>query len=122
MCEANTATAGGITASPTLRLPPPRYIEIFKSSRNEIRAYYELPRRPMGQQRPGPYDRPMMGGPRGVFFAPGPGRGGPLMEPMRSGGGYGGGESSRGSGSFAMLRLGRTRLVDAVRVLRTRKQ
>ncbi|CAL8403757.1 unnamed protein product [Boreogadus saida] len=68
-----------------------RYIEIFKSSRNEIRAYYELPRRPMGQQRPGPYDRPMMGGPRGIFFAPGPGRGGALMEPMRSGGGYGGG-------------------------------
>lgn len=68
-----------------------RYIEIFKSSRHEIRAYYELPRRPMVPQRPGPYDRPMMGGPRGGFFAPGPGRGGNLMEPMRSGGGYGGG-------------------------------
>uniref|UniRef100_A0A674PN31 Heteroous nuclear ribonucleoprotein H3 n=1 Tax=Takifugu rubripes TaxID=31033 RepID=A0A674PN31_TAKRU len=37
-----------------------RYIEIFKSSRNEIRAYYELPRRGMGGQRPGPYDRPMI--------------------------------------------------------------
>lgn len=69
-----------------------RYIEIFKSSRNEIRAYYELPRRGMGGQRPGPYDRPMISGPRGGFFGPGPGRGGSLMEPMRSGGGYGGGE------------------------------
>ncbi|XP_039984188.1 heterogeneous nuclear ribonucleoprotein H3 [Xiphias gladius] len=70
-----------------------RYIEIFKSSRNEIRAYYELPRRGMGGQRPGPYDRPMMGGPRGGFFGPGPGRGGTLMDTMRSGGGYGGGYS-----------------------------
>ncbi|KAG5831245.1 hypothetical protein ANANG_G00301760 [Anguilla anguilla] len=39
-----------------------RYIEIFKSSRNEIRAYYELPR-----------------------------RGGGLLDQMRSGGGYSGG-------------------------------
>lgn len=46
----------------------------------------------MGGQRPGPYDRPMISGPRGGFFGPGPGRGGSLMEPMRSGGGYGGGE------------------------------
>lgn len=46
----------------------------------------------MGGQRPGPYDRPMMGGPRGGFFGPGPGRGGALMDTMRSGGGYGGGE------------------------------
>lgn len=69
-----------------------RYIEIFKSNRNEIRAYYELPRRGMAGQRPGPYDRPMMGGPRGGFYGPGPGRGGALMETMRSGGGYGGGE------------------------------
>ncbi|XP_035007246.1 heterogeneous nuclear ribonucleoprotein H3 isoform X2 [Hippoglossus stenolepis] len=70
-----------------------RYIEIFKSSGNEIRAYYELPRRGMGGQRPGPYDRPMMGGPRGGFFGPGVGRGGALMNTMRSGGGYGGGYS-----------------------------
>uniref|UniRef100_G3PUH7 Heterogeneous nuclear ribonucleoprotein H3 (2H9) n=1 Tax=Gasterosteus aculeatus aculeatus TaxID=481459 RepID=G3PUH7_GASAC len=70
-----------------------RYIEIFKSNRNEIRAYYELPRRGMAGQRPGPYDRPMMGGPRGGFYGPGPGRGGALMETMRSGGGYGGGYS-----------------------------
>ncbi|XP_060895951.1 heterogeneous nuclear ribonucleoprotein H3 isoform X2 [Labrus mixtus] len=68
-----------------------RYIEIFKSSRNEIRAYYELPRRGMGAQRPGPYDRPMMGGPRGGFFGSGPGRGGALMDTMRSGVSYGGG-------------------------------
>ncbi|KAL4640869.1 heterogeneous nuclear ribonucleoprotein H3 [Arapaima gigas] len=65
-----------------------RYIEIFKSSRNEIRAYYELPRRMMGQ-RPGPYDRPIMG--RGGFFGPGPGRGGGLLDQMRGGGGYSGG-------------------------------
>ncbi|XP_033931083.1 heterogeneous nuclear ribonucleoprotein H3 [Pseudochaenichthys georgianus] len=68
-----------------------RYIEIFKSSRNEIRAYYELPHQGVGAQRPGPYDRPMMGGPRGGFFAPGPGQGGALMDTMRCGGGYGGG-------------------------------
>ncbi|XP_068176639.1 heterogeneous nuclear ribonucleoprotein H3 [Antennarius striatus] len=68
-----------------------RYIEIFKSSRNEIRVYYELPRRGLGGQRPGPYDRPMMGGPRGGYFGPGSGRGGGLMDNMRSGGGYGGG-------------------------------
>lgn len=47
----------------------------------------------MGGQRPGPYDRPMMGGPRGGFFGPGPGRGGSLMDTMRSGGGYGGGDA-----------------------------
>ncbi|KAM6977449.1 heterogeneous nuclear ribonucleoprotein H3 [Aplochiton taeniatus] len=67
-----------------------RYIEIFKSSRNEIRAYYELPKRGVsGGQRPGPYDRPMLT--RGAFFGPGPGRGGSLMEQLRTGGGYGGG-------------------------------
>lgn len=69
-----------------------RYIEIFKSSRNEIRAYYEVPRRGMGAQRPGPYDRPMMSGPRGGFFGPSPGRGATMMDNMRSGGGYGGGK------------------------------
>lgn len=46
----------------------------------------------MGSQRPGPYDRPMMGGPRGGFYGHGPGRGGALMDTMRSGGGYGGGK------------------------------
>uniref|UniRef100_A0A3B3ZAE5 RRM domain-containing protein n=1 Tax=Periophthalmus magnuspinnatus TaxID=409849 RepID=A0A3B3ZAE5_9GOBI len=68
-----------------------RYIEIFKSSRNEIRAYYEVPRRGLGGQRPGPYDRPVMSGPRGGFFGPSPGRGGALMDNIRGGGGYGGG-------------------------------
>lgn len=73
----------------TLCLLEPRYIEIFKSSRNEIRAYYEVPRRMM-PQRPGPYDRPIMG--RGGFFGPGPGRGGAVLDQMRSGGGgYSGG-------------------------------
>lgn len=82
-----------------------RYIEIFKSSRNEIRAYYELPRRGMGGQRPGPYDRPMMGGPRGGFFGPGPGRGASMMEPMRSGGGYGGGDWPGGGGGGGVTGL-----------------
>ncbi|XP_072321962.1 heterogeneous nuclear ribonucleoprotein H3 [Eucyclogobius newberryi] len=68
-----------------------RYIEIFKSSRNEIRAYYEVPRRGLGGQRPGPYDRPVMTGPRGGFFSPSPGRGGALIDNIRGGGGYGGG-------------------------------
>lgn len=48
----------------------------------------------MGGQRPGPYDRPMLGGPRGGFFGPAPGRGGALMDTMRSGGGYGAGEQA----------------------------
>lgn len=42
-------------------------------------------------QRPGPYDRPVMG--RGGFFGPGPGRGSGLLDQMRSGGGYSGGMS-----------------------------
>ncbi|MBN3324335.1 HNRH2 protein, partial [Atractosteus spatula] len=47
-------------------------------------------------QRPGPYDRPMMG--RGGFFGPGPGRGGSgLLDQMRSGGGGG---YSGGYGGF----------------------
>ncbi|XP_029496053.1 heterogeneous nuclear ribonucleoprotein H3 [Oncorhynchus nerka] len=76
-----------------------RYIEIFKSSRNEIRAYYELPRRMMGQ-RPSPYDRPIME--RGGFF-PGPGRGGALLDQMRGGGysgGYGGFDNYNGFSNY----------------------
>ncbi|XP_056616931.1 heterogeneous nuclear ribonucleoprotein H3 isoform X2 [Triplophysa dalaica] len=65
-----------------------RYIEIFKSSRNEMRAHYEVPRRVMGQ-RASPYDRPVMG--HGGFFEPG--RGGAFQDQMRSGGGYSGGYS-----------------------------
>ncbi|NP_001035439.1 heterogeneous nuclear ribonucleoprotein H3 isoform 2 [Danio rerio] len=53
-----------------------------------MRAYYEVPRKIMGQ-RPSPYDRPMMG--RGSFFGPGPGRGGAGLDQMRGGSGYSGG-------------------------------
>lgn len=72
----------------TLHFNKLRYIEIFKSSRNEIRAYYDVPRRMIGQ-RPSPYDRPVMG--RGGFFGPGPGRGGAVLDQMRSGSSYSGG-------------------------------
>ncbi|XP_033908067.1 heterogeneous nuclear ribonucleoprotein H-like isoform X4 [Acipenser ruthenus] len=63
-----------------------RYIEIFKSSRSEVRTHYEPPRKPMGMQRPGPYDRP--GGGRGYNNM---GRGGSFDRMRR--GGYGGGVS-----------------------------
>ncbi|KAJ8408893.1 hypothetical protein AAFF_G00247110 [Aldrovandia affinis] len=62
-----------------------RYIEIFKSSRAEVRTNYEPPRKAMGMQRPGPYDRP--GGGRGYSSM---GRGGSYDRMRR--GGYGGGE------------------------------
>ncbi|XP_053547819.1 heterogeneous nuclear ribonucleoprotein H3 [Bombina bombina] len=62
-----------------------RYIEIFKSSRNEIRTSYDPPRKMTGQ-RPGPYDRPMGG--RGAFYGAGRGN---IYERMRGGAGYGGG-------------------------------
>nr|XP_033797493.1 heterogeneous nuclear ribonucleoprotein H3 isoform X3 [Geotrypetes seraphini] len=63
-----------------------RYIEIFKSSRNEIRGSYDPPRRLMGQ-RPGPYDRPLAG--RGGYYGAGRGN---MYDRMRGGGGgYGGG-------------------------------
>ncbi|XP_007903716.1 heterogeneous nuclear ribonucleoprotein H isoform X2 [Callorhinchus milii] len=61
-----------------------RYIEIFKSSRAEVRTHYDPPRRPISGQRPGPYDRPMGG--RGYSSRLGP------YEKMRRsayGGGYG---------------------------------
>ncbi|KAM9313385.1 heterogeneous nuclear ribonucleoprotein H2-like [Gastrophryne carolinensis] len=38
-----------------------RYIEIFKSSRAEVRTNYDPPRKLIGMQRPGPYDRPGAG-------------------------------------------------------------
>ncbi|XP_053573201.1 heterogeneous nuclear ribonucleoprotein H isoform X1 [Bombina bombina] len=38
-----------------------RYIEIFKSSRAEVRTHYDPPRKLFGMQRPGPYDRPGAG-------------------------------------------------------------
>ncbi|XP_078499332.1 heterogeneous nuclear ribonucleoprotein H3 isoform X1 [Lissotriton helveticus] len=62
-----------------------RYIEIFKSSRSEIRGANDPPRRMMGQ-RPGPYDRPIGG--RGGFYGAGRGN---VYDRMRGGGGYGGG-------------------------------
>lgn len=62
-----------------------RYIEIFKSSRAEVRTHYEPQRKPMGMQRPGPYDRPSGG--RGYNMM---GRGGSYDRMRR--GGYGGGE------------------------------
>lgn len=65
-----------------------RYIEIFKSSRAEVRTHYEPPRKGMGMQRPGPYDRPSGGG-RGYN---GMSRGGSFDRVRR--GGYGGGETS----------------------------
>ncbi|KAF1384490.1 hypothetical protein PFLUV_G00120780 [Perca fluviatilis] len=60
-----------------------RYIEIFKSSRAEVRTHYEPQRKPMGMQRPGPYDRPSGG--RGYNMM---GRGGSYDRMRR--GGYGG--------------------------------
>lgn len=63
-----------------------RYIEIFKSSKSEIRGFYDPPRRMMGQ-RPGPYDRPMGG--RGGYY--GAGRGSMYDRMRRGGGGYDGG-------------------------------
>ncbi|KAM4678173.1 heterogeneous nuclear ribonucleoprotein H isoform 1-T2 [Discoglossus pictus] len=42
-----------------------RYIEIFKSSRAEVRTHYDPPRKLFGMQRPGPYDRPGAGAGRG---------------------------------------------------------
>ncbi|XP_072916096.1 heterogeneous nuclear ribonucleoprotein H-like [Hemitrygon akajei] len=66
-----------------------RYIEIFRSSRGEIRTYQDPPRRFMGQ-RPGPYDRPMGG--RSGYGGPGPMRGDMYDRTRRSsvyGGGYG---------------------------------
>ncbi|XP_036306107.1 heterogeneous nuclear ribonucleoprotein H isoform X8 [Pipistrellus kuhlii] len=63
-----------------------RYIEIFKSSRAEVRTHYDPPRKLMAMQRPGPYDRPGAG--RG-YNSIGRGAG---FERMRRGA-YGGGMS-----------------------------
>ena len=61
------------------------YIEIFKSSRAEVRTHYEPQRKVGGGQRPGPYDRPSGGG-RGSYN--GMNRGGGAVDRRR--GGYGG--------------------------------
>ncbi|XP_025919115.1 heterogeneous nuclear ribonucleoprotein H isoform X6 [Apteryx rowi] len=63
-----------------------RYIEIFKSSRAEVRTHYDPPRKLMAMQRPSPYDRP--GVARG-YNSLGRGSG---FERMRRGA-YGGGMS-----------------------------
>ncbi|KAK1788193.1 hypothetical protein P4O66_016656 [Electrophorus voltai] len=65
-----------------------RYIEIFKSSRAEVRTHYEPARKGMGVQRPGPYDRPSGGAGRGYNSMS---RGGSFDRTRR--GGYGGGVS-----------------------------
>ncbi|XP_060935032.1 heterogeneous nuclear ribonucleoprotein H-like [Limanda limanda] len=70
-----------------------RYIEIFKSSRAEVRTHYEPQRKPMGMQRPGPYDRPSGG--RGYNMM---GRGGSYDRMRRGGGGGGGGGGGYGGG------------------------
>ncbi|KFW78553.1 Heterogeneous nuclear ribonucleoprotein H, partial [Manacus vitellinus] len=64
-----------------------RYIEIFKSSRAEVRTHYDPPRKLLAMQRPGPYDRP--GLTRGYNSL---GRGSSLERMRRGayGGGYGG--------------------------------
>ncbi|XP_038651638.1 heterogeneous nuclear ribonucleoprotein H1, like [Scyliorhinus canicula] len=61
-----------------------RYIEIFKSSRSEVRTHYDPPRKLMSGLRPGPYDRPMTG--RSAYGLPSR-----SYEKMRRayGGGYG---------------------------------
>ncbi|CAD7675767.1 unnamed protein product [Nyctereutes procyonoides] len=63
-----------------------RYIEIFRSSRSEIKGFYDPPRRLLGQ-RPGPYDRPIGG--RGGYY--GAGRGSMYDRMRRGGDGYDGG-------------------------------
>ncbi|POI22861.1 hypothetical protein CIB84_013391 [Bambusicola thoracicus] len=64
-----------------------RYIEIFQSSKSEIRGFSDMPRRMMGQQRPGPYDRPLGG--RGGYY--GAGCGSMYDRVRQGGGGYDGG-------------------------------
>ncbi|XP_026552350.1 heterogeneous nuclear ribonucleoprotein H isoform X4 [Pseudonaja textilis] len=64
-----------------------RYIEIFKSSRAEVRTHYDPPRKLMAMQRPGPYDRPGVG--RG-YNSLGRGSGFERMRRGAYGGGYGG--------------------------------
>uniref|UniRef100_A0A8C8SLB2 RRM domain-containing protein n=1 Tax=Pelusios castaneus TaxID=367368 RepID=A0A8C8SLB2_9SAUR len=64
-----------------------RYIEIFKSSRAEVRTHYDPPRKLLAMQRPGPYDRPGVG--RG-YSSLGRGSGFERMRRGAYGGGYGG--------------------------------
>ncbi|XP_069466701.1 heterogeneous nuclear ribonucleoprotein H3 isoform X1 [Ambystoma mexicanum] len=93
-----------------------RYIEIFKSSRSEIRGSYDPPRRMMGQ-RPGPYDRPIGG--RGGFYGAGRGN---MYDRMRGGGGgggygggYGGFDDYSGGGGFNNFGYGNDAFDDRMR-------
>ncbi|CAI9612080.1 unnamed protein product [Staurois parvus] len=72
-----------------------RYIEIFKSSRAEVRTHYDPPRKLFGMQRPGPYDRPGVG--RGYSTM---GRGFDRMRRGAYGGGYGGYEEYNGYNEY----------------------
>ncbi|XP_041443530.1 heterogeneous nuclear ribonucleoprotein H1 S homeolog isoform X3 [Xenopus laevis] len=73
-----------------------RYIEIFKSSRAEVRTNYDPPRKLFGMQRPGPYDRPGAG--RGYNNL---GRGFDRMRRGAYGGGYSGYEDYNGYNEYA---------------------
>ncbi|XP_066447136.1 heterogeneous nuclear ribonucleoprotein H-like isoform X2 [Eleutherodactylus coqui] len=73
-----------------------RYIEIFKSSRAEVRTNYDPPRKLFGMQRPGPYDRPGVG--RGYNNL---GRGFDRMRRGGYGGGYSGYEEYNGYNEYA---------------------
>ncbi|XP_018106521.1 heterogeneous nuclear ribonucleoprotein H1 L homeolog isoform X2 [Xenopus laevis] len=73
-----------------------RYIEIFKSSRAEVRTHYDPPRKLFGMQRPGPYDRPGAG--RGYNNL---GRGFDRMRRGAYGGGYSGYEDYNGYNEYA---------------------
>uniref|UniRef100_A0A8C5WG60 RRM domain-containing protein n=1 Tax=Leptobrachium leishanense TaxID=445787 RepID=A0A8C5WG60_9ANUR len=73
-----------------------RYIEIFKSSRAEVRTNYDPPRKLFGMQRPGPYDRPGAG--RGYNNL---GRGFDRMRRGAYGGGYGGYDEYNGYSEYA---------------------
>ncbi|XP_077329652.1 heterogeneous nuclear ribonucleoprotein H2-like isoform X1 [Lithobates pipiens] len=82
-----------------------RYIEIFKSSRAEVRTHYDPPRKLLGMQRPGPYDRPGAG--RGYSAM---GRGFDRMRRGAYGGGYSGYEEYNGYNEYgfgAEQRFGR---------------
>uniref|UniRef100_A0A8C2MCG5 RRM domain-containing protein n=1 Tax=Cricetulus griseus TaxID=10029 RepID=A0A8C2MCG5_CRIGR len=70
-----------------------RYIEIFKSSRAEVRTHYDPPRKLMAMKLPGPYDRPEAG--RG-YNSIGRGAGFGRMRRDAYGGGYGGYEYCNG--------------------------
>ncbi|KAH0629824.1 hypothetical protein JD844_012230 [Phrynosoma platyrhinos] len=87
-----------------------RYIEIFKSSRAEVRTHYDPPRKLMAMQRPGPYDRPGVG--RG-YNSLGRGSGFERMRRGAYGGGYGGYDDYNGYNDgygFGSDRFGRVHI------------